>query len=696
MSKNIYKKLKSDITEENISLVTFPFSNEGVKELKMTSFGVNWPIVYLILNKNEMYVGETNSAFRRLNSHLSNSERKTLNDFNVIYDEHANKSVVLDVESLLIRYLSAEKGYYLQNKNDGQIDHNYYDRERREEKLSIIWSKLKEKKIVTQDLMQLKNSDLFKYSPYTALTEDQMEIAESIYSKIIQGDVSNFVINGGAGTGKTILALYLIKMLKEKKETAHMRIALVVSMTSLRKTLKKVLGRIRTLKNVEVIGPSDVARSDYDILVVDESHRLKTRRNNPAMGAFDNVNRKLDLDIHEGTQLHWILKKSKFQIFFYDSDQSVYPADIKQEVFEELFQGALHYKLNTQLRVEGGNEYMSFIKNIFDGNTNLNHDFKNYDFRVFNNLEEIVDIIKEKETEFGICRMLAGYAWKWESKNDSSKFDIEIDNVKLRWNSTTDNWVYSNNAINEVGCIHTVQGYDLNYAGVIIGPELSYDFINSKFIIKKSLYKDINGYKSVKSDDELLNYILNIYKVLLSRAIKGTYLYVCDENLRQYFKNVLAGEVVKGINEGEGTSNETDFVLSPFTPRYISIPIVGCAPCGNPLLGDENIEEYLEVEEVKIKKGFNYFILRAQGDSMDLAGIMDGDLVLCRQQFKADTGDRVVALLGDNVTIKMYDKKDGRRILVPKSKNSKHKIIYPEEGDSVQGIVQEVITRLHV
>ena len=151
------KKKPSEIIEESISLITFPFSAEGVKELRMTSFGVNWPVVYLILNKNEMYVGETNSAFRRLSSHLSNDERKVLNDFNVIYDEYANKSVVLDVESLLIRYLSAEKGFYLQNKNDGQVDHNYYDRNRREAKLSIIWNKLKEKKIVSQDLMQLKN-----------------------------------------------------------------------------------------------------------------------------------------------------------------------------------------------------------------------------------------------------------------------------------------------------------------------------------------------------------------------------------------------------------------------------------------------------------------------------------------------------------------------------------------------------------
>ncbi len=121
------------------------------------------------------------------------------------------------------------------------------------------------------------------------------------------------------------------------------------------------------------------------------------------------------------------------------------------------------------------------------------------------------------------------------------------------------------------------------------------------------------------------------------------------------------------------------------------MPLVGSAPCGNPLLGQENIEEYVPVEKSKIKSGAKYFILRAEGDSMNLAGINDGDLVLCRQQLKADTGDRVVALLGDNVTIKMYDKKNGRRILLPKSINKIHMPITPEEGDSVQGVVQEVV-----
>ncbi len=98
------------------------------------------------------------------------------------------------------------------------------------------------------------------------------------------------------------------------------------------------------------------------------------------------------------------------------------------------------------------------------------------------------------------------------------------------------------------------------------------------------------------------------------------------------------------------------------------------------------------VEKSKIKSGVKYFIVRASGDSMNMAGINDNDLVLCRYSEKGETGDKVVALLGgENVTIKYYDKRDGRRILLPKSTNPINKPIIPEEGDAVQGIVQEVI-----
>ena len=152
----------------------------------------------------------------------------------------------------------------------------------------------------------------------------------------------------------------------------------------------------------------------------------------------------------------------------------------------------------------------------------------------------MVSTVKNKDNQYGLARMVSGYAWEWQSKNNPDKFDIEIGDVKLKWNSTTQNWVNSPNAVNEVGCIHTVQGYDLNYAGVIIGPELSFDPIKKDFLIKAEHYRDKNGKRGVEDFEELKRYIINIYKTLLTRSIKGTYVYVVDRELRRYLHKSLS------------------------------------------------------------------------------------------------------------------------------------------------------------
>lgn len=303
--------------------------------------------------------------------------------------------------------------------------------------------------------------------------------------------------------------------------------------------------------------------------------------------------------------------------------------------------------------------------------------------------------IKDKDKEYGLSRLVAGFAWPWITNPVNGKqtqdFDIEIDGYKLRWNSKTKDWVNSLGAINEVGCIHTVQGYGMNYVGVIIGPELYYDEKKKTIDVDKSKYCDRNGHAGITDPKELERYIKNIYRTLLTRGIKGTYVYIVDENLRNYFKKIFGQETSKQIDFKKNYNKKR--IISPFTMEMIKIPLVGSAPCGNPLLGEENIEEYIEVEKSKIRTGAKYFIVRADGDSMNKVGINDKDLVLCRYSEKGETGDKVVALLGgENVTIKYYDKKDGYRILLPKSTNPKHQPIIPEEGDIVQGIVQEVLS----
>ncbi|MFZ2682065.1 MAG: DNA/RNA helicase domain-containing protein [Patescibacteria group bacterium] len=519
-------------------ITTYPFNAEQVVQVCEYHFGMNWPVVYILENKKEVYIGETVSAYSRSRQHLENSDRRRLNRMHIVTDEEFNKSAALDIESLLIQYMSAEGSLVLQNGNKGLVDHNYYDREKYQAKFETIWDKLKAMSLVSKDLKDIRNSDLFKFSPFKALTVDQILVADQILEILRTKTEATIVISGKPGTGKTILAIYLMKRLKEEEEFKQLKTALVVPMASLRETLKGVFSFVKNLSGGMVKGPSHVTDSSYDLLIVDEAHRLHRRRNIVNYASHDKTNQKLGL-ANDGTELDWIMKSARYKILFYDEKQHVRPSDVTPADFKKL--AATHLDLQTQKRVEGGDEYIQFIDSLFNESKGLPA-FKDYDFKIFDSLELMVKQIDEREKEVKLSRLVAGYAWEWISKKNKALYDIEIDGVKLKWNSVNTDWVNSPNSANEVGCIHTIQGYDLNYTGVIIGPEMTYDPISEQLKVVKGNYKDRNGHAGVDDSAELERYIFNIYRTLLTRGMKGTYVYAVDPELRAYLKRCLLGE----------------------------------------------------------------------------------------------------------------------------------------------------------
>ncbi len=509
---------------------TFTFDTEHVGEMNEYHFGINWPVVYVIENKREMYIGETVSAFSRCKQHLENHNRKQLERIHIIADEEYNKSATLDIESTLIQYVAAEGTFELQNGNKGLLNHNYFDRERYQAKFELIWDQLKQLALVKKDLVDIRNSNLFKYSPFKALSQDQVDVADKIIAVLKSNKQATIIVSGRPGTGKTILATYLIKRLREEDWSADFKTALVIPMASLRKTLSKVLSFVKNLNSKMVIGPGNVIGAEYDLLIVDEAHRLHRRRNIVNYSAHDSNNNRLGLG-SEGTELDWVLKSSRYQILFYDENQNVRPADVDASDFKKL--QAHNFDLKTQMRVEGGDEYIEFVDKVLSNAQAKSYTPVGYDLKLFDSLEDMVNQIHKNETTLKLCRLVAGYAWQWVSKNDGSRYDIEIGGVRLRWNSVNEDWVNSPNAAKEVGCIHTVQGYDLNYAGVIIGPEIIFDERTQKIRVIRENYKDRNGHAGVEHEEELEKYVINIYKTLLTRGIKGTYIYVVDLALRR-------------------------------------------------------------------------------------------------------------------------------------------------------------------
>lgn len=566
---------------------TLKFNDTITANLRKMKYGTNWPVVYIINNRNEAYIGETIDVSIRSHQHLANNVRRKLKNISIITDDTFNKSSILDLESFLIKYMSADKKFKLQNGNGGVQNHNYYQREMYEKKFVEIWKQLKAKGLVQNDLRMIENSDLFKYSPYKSLTPNQYMVVSDILNVLAidmnNGNNSTFLIQGRFGTGKTILGIYLMKLLSQIKDLNYieleegevdenfadimkikevagdLNIALVVPMNNLRATLKKVFKNIKGLSPKMVLSPHEVGKSNmiYDILIVDESHRLKRRKNLTSYGTFDENNRKMNLG-EEGTELDWILLKSKYQILFYDEKQSIKPTDVRKEDFDQLmFRKNFHpYYLENQLRCNlGGNEYIDYVNAIFSNNPpNKKIKFKKYDFKLFENVNDMIENIKQKDKEYGLCRNVAGYAWLWKSKgkklplhitqkdiNNITKqgiYDLKINGYKYIWNTKTTDWINSPNSVNEIGSIHTIQGFDLNYTGLIIGEDLKYDDIHNKIFAERNNYYDTKG-KADTSDEELLNYLFNIYSTMCTRGILGTYLYVCDPKLRNYLKKYI-------------------------------------------------------------------------------------------------------------------------------------------------------------
>ncbi|WP_144589635.1 DNA/RNA helicase domain-containing protein, partial [Brevibacterium casei] len=182
-----------------------------------------------------------------------------------------------------------------------------------------------------------------------------------------------------------------------------------------------------------------------------------------------------------------------------------------------------HYPLQTQMRIAADKDYVGYIRAVLSDNPPSEpEDFGEYDLRLFTDLGEMRDELRKREEEYGLSRLVAGYAWPWLSKNDPEAYDIEIDGQRMRWNSTTTDWINSPKSVDEVGSIHTVQGYDLNYAGVVIGNDLQFDPVANKLVFHRASYFDKKGRENnpklgiTYSDEDLLEYVKNIYGVLLT------------------------------------------------------------------------------------------------------------------------------------------------------------------------------------
>lgn len=554
----------------------------------------NWPVVYSIYNNDNIYIGETTNLKNRMNQHLVNEEKNSLRQGNVgvVVGNTFNKSVALDLESYLIRYFSGDGKYNVLNRNDGLCNHDYYRRKDYRKMFEEIWDRLRYLGIAENTIKDINNSEIFKFSPYKNLNFEQLGVVTEIVQNIDEAIASNrksmSVIGGKYGTGKSIVVMYLTKLIADlqtfdnknddiddesnfklffeneqfNKRFKNKKIALVIPSQSLK-------GRIEAVFKKSKLGEADVhiysplsfgqQKEDFDITLVDEAHLLKVGEYNmqgQTLKIAKNISKRLFEDNEIHTELDWIMKKSKNVVLVYSFGQRVRPGNITDEDVEKYYvkNHGRTYELHQQMRSEGGELFIDYIDSVFSTSFHpyKKEVFDGFEAKVFYDFRKFHQMIQKRQDEYGLSRMVAGFAWEWKTSKQgyNNAYDIEIDGVKLKWNKRLSNWLGSEGSKNEVGSIYTIQGDDLNYVGVIIGNELKRR--KGRMVFDKKYYADKGAMRRSRrqikngeklTDEDLLNQILRIYRVLLSRGIKGVYIYACDKELRDYLSKYF--DIVK-------------------------------------------------------------------------------------------------------------------------------------------------------
>lgn len=529
----------------NISTVTFRLLKKNKKDFYKPSVIDaeidKKPLVYILKKGNNIYVGETTNVYTRMVSHI---KEKDFTEVFLFLSPKFNESSIKHIETLLIEYLSSDGKYSLLNKNGGNSITEYDGIEQTEDLFPKIWGSLIEEGIAAEPIEDIQNKFIFKYSPFKALSIEQRDVCNDVIKNLLGNNNSRQVISGEPGTGKSVVLSTIIHQLIYDKEIDREHIALIIPQTHLLKSYKLLIRKIG-LQGVQVFTPAKFINSNksYRYVFVDESHRLKQY-----FGKQAGLLKHIKTADGWSNELDMISNISHHLVLIYDKYQTIRPADIDEETFNKALTKYKKYNLRNQFRLKSGKEYLAWLRKYLQiAEDEVVYDagiLKGYDFQVVDSISELYEEISNLNDENNLSRVVSGYSWEWitKSRKDNEVYDI-IDGEKgYRWNSKIEDWINTANSSKEIGCIHTIQGADLNYVGVIIGKELAYNSSTQKIDVIRENYFDRNGSTIISEDkdnQELLSYVKRIYYVLLSRGIDGCYIYVENPELKNYLKEII-------------------------------------------------------------------------------------------------------------------------------------------------------------
>lgn len=379
------------------------------------------------------------------------------------------------------------------------------------------------------------------------MLDDQKVVYEEILANAIRCMTDQkkrtVIVKGGPGTGKTVVAINLLAKLTQEGYFAQ-----YTSKNSAPRNVyaKKLTGfKKSSVSNMFKSSGSytEVDKNVIDVIICDEAHRL-----NEKSGLFSNLGEN---------QVKEIINSCLCSVFFIDESQRVTLSDIGtvEEIkrwASELDSEILELELVSQFRCNGSDGYLAWLDDVLEIRDTANTDMKDidYEIKIVDSPNEVRSLIFERNKAANHSRILAGYCWEWvkDGKNNSKVHDICIDDFEMSWNlgnSTT--YAIDENSVNEVGCIHTSQGLEFDYVGVIIGDDMRYedDHIVTDFTKRAKTDQSLKGIKKIyKENPELAlseadEIIKNTYKTLMTRGMKGCYVFCTDKKLAEHLRKCL-------------------------------------------------------------------------------------------------------------------------------------------------------------
>lgn len=421
------------------------------------------------------------------------------------------------------------------------------------------------KKLLNEVSNMIMQGDTSAFS----LIEDQIVARNIILDKVrrlrkasksnSKYDKNVIIVNGGPGTGKTVIALHILaELAKISNDDNGLNILYATKSKPLLEGVRsKLRGNTKLLiTNVTGFLPAAIPENTIDVLLVDEAHRIQKSANNQ----YTKAHLRTDLP-----QIDTIIRASKTTIFFIDDRQAIRGIEIGssnmiREAAERWNAHVEECTLTSQFRCNGSDNYLNWIEQVlYNKPIESTFNESDFDLKIFDDPQEMYEqLVKQNDIPGQSARLMAGFCWPWSQdvdENGELVKDVKIGDFAIPW-ETHDKivaarklpkgyvkwfeWAYKPDGIKQCGCIYTAQGFEFDYAGVIIGEDLKFDTQTNQIVTDKNNSKDPVLRRNVSEANMTFDqYVRNIYRVLMSRGMKGCYVYICDINLRNYFKSLI-------------------------------------------------------------------------------------------------------------------------------------------------------------